>query len=75
MFTNQSQLLSKVHQSLTDLSETHLIIKENTENWEKNQNVILGVDAASVNPAVTIFNDQSIEGLVNNYESKDKFFT
>ena len=75
MFTNQSQLLSKVHQSLTNLSETHLIIKENTENWEKNQNVILGVDAASVNPAVTIFNDQSIKGLVNNYESKDKFFT
>ena len=75
MFTNQSQLLSKVHQSLKDLSETHLIIKENTENWEKNQNVILGVDAASVNPAVTIFNDQSIKGLVNNYESKDKFFT
>lgn len=75
MFTRQSLLLSKIHQSLTDLSEILLIIKENTENWGKNQNVILGVDAASVNPAVTIFNDQSIKGLINKYESKDKFLT
>lgn len=75
MFTYQKQLLCNVHSSLTDLSQTHLIIEENTKNWPKNVSIILAVDACSVNPSVTLFSNQTIQGLIKKTEKNEEFQT
>ena len=54
MFKYQKRLLNQIHSSLTNISECEQIIQENTEKWPKNESIILAVDAASVNPAVTL---------------------
>ncbi|KAK8860925.1 hypothetical protein M9Y10_012617 [Tritrichomonas musculus] len=75
MFTYQKQLLRNVHSSLTDLSQTHLIIEENTKNWPKNESIILAVDACSVNPSVTLFSNQTMQGLIKKTEKNEEFQT
>lgn len=75
MFIHQSKLLYNLHMSLSNLSECNEIIRENTENWPKNQSVILAVDTASVNPSITLFSNQTIKGLLNKYENDEKILT
>lgn len=75
MFTHQNKLLNNLHASLSNLSECREIVKENTENWPKKQSVILAVDAASVNPSISLFNNKTIKGLLNQYENDEKFLT
>ena len=61
MFKYQKRLLNQIHSSLTNISECEQIIQENTEKWPKNESIILAVDAASVNPAVTLLKNYTIK--------------
>ena len=75
MFKYQKRLLNQIHSSLTNISECEQIIQENTEKWPKNESVILVVDAASVNPAVTLLKNHTIKGLIKTNENDELLLT
>lgn len=75
MFKYQKRLLNQIHSSLTNISECEQIIQENTEKWPKNESIILAVDAASVNPAVTLLKNYTIKGLIETNENDELFLT
>ena len=74
MYKRQKELLQDFQMSLTDINKENLLIKQNTQNWEENTPVILAFDAVSINPLITVFDNQTVTGLISKYQMQKKFY-
>ena len=61
--------------SLTDINKANLLIKQNTKNWEDNTPEILAFDAVSINPLITVFDNQNVNGLISKYKMQKQFLS
>ena len=75
LFKRQKDLLQDFQISLTDINKTNLLIKENTKNWKENTPVILGFDAVSINPLITVFDNQTVTGIISKYKMSKQFLS
>ncbi|KAK8837685.1 hypothetical protein M9Y10_036220 [Tritrichomonas musculus] len=65
---HQKDLLNGFQKYLTDIDKASEIAIEYSKNWSYNEPVILAVDACSLNPAVSLFSNGSITGLIHEYQ-------
>lgn len=55
---------------LTNIDECTQITKEYIKNWPKYTDVIISVDACSINPYVTLFRNKTVKGLLDYIETE-----
>lgn len=75
LYKRQKDLLQDFQIPLTDINKTNLLIKQNTNNWEENTPVILGFDAVSINPLITVFDNRTVTGILSKYEMQKQFLS
>ena len=83
LYKRQKELLQDFQMSLTDINKEnkHDEIKtcinskpKNTQNWEENTPMILAFDAVSIYPLITVFDNQTVTGLISKYQMQKKFY-
>ena len=75
LYKRQKELLQDFQISLTDINKTNLLIKQHTKNWEENTSVILAFDAVSINPLITVFDNQTVTGMISKYKMQKQFLS